>query len=66
MVHVIWFAGTRMKEQGTDGLSRGDLIGGVVVGGRFLKHIFLNETVLERAEDFKEQFSKGLVGSDWK
>jgi hypothetical protein len=65
IIHVVWFAGTRMKEQGSDGLSRGDLTGGVMVGDSFLKHIPLNKTVLDRAEGFKEQFSKGLVGSDW-
>jgi hypothetical protein len=62
-VHVVWFPGTRMKEQGTDGLSRGDLTGGVMIGNRFLKHIPLNKSVLERSPGFREEFSKGLVGS---
>jgi hypothetical protein len=65
-VHVIWFAGTRMKDQGTAGLSRGDLTGGVMIGDKFLKHIPLNKSVLERSVGFKEEFSKGLVGSGWK
>jgi hypothetical protein len=65
-VRVIWFAGTRMKEQGVDGLSRGDLTGGVMVGDKFLSFLPLNETVLERAPAFREGFSKGLVGQGWK
>jgi hypothetical protein len=33
-VRVVRFAGTRMKEQGVDGLSTGDLTGGVMVGDK--------------------------------
>jgi hypothetical protein len=66
VVHMVWFAGTRMKEQGTDGLSIGDLTGGVMVGNRFLKHIPLNKTVLERAPEFKKEFEKGLPGKGWR
>jgi hypothetical protein len=66
VIHVIWFAGTRMKDQGTDGLSRGDLTGGVMVGDRFLKYIPLNKSVLDRAPDFKREFEKGLPGKGWK
>ncbi|KAL7581700.1 hypothetical protein ACA910_022243 [Epithemia clementina (nom. ined.)] len=32
-VHVVWVAGSRMIDQGTDGLSRGDLMNGVLAGG---------------------------------
>jgi hypothetical protein len=64
-VRVIWFAGTRMKEQGTDGLSRGDLTGGVMVGDKFLGFLPLNKTVVERSPEFKLEFGKGLVGQDW-
>ena len=35
-VKVIWVAGTRMIEQGTDGLSRGDLMTGVMAGANML------------------------------
>jgi hypothetical protein len=66
VVHVIWCAGTRMKDQGTDGLSRGDLTGGVMVGDRFLTHIPLNKTVLDRAVEFKAEFEKGFPGNSWK
>jgi hypothetical protein len=66
VIHVIWFTGTRMKDQGTDGLSRGDLTRGVMVGDRFLKYIPLNKLVLDRAPDFKKEFKKGLPGKGWK
>ena len=44
-VHV---AGTRMIEQGTDGLSRGDLLEGVMQGNSIFKYIPLNESALIR------------------
>ena len=31
-LHVIWIAGTRMKEIGVDGLSRGDMLDGIMAG----------------------------------
>ena len=31
-IHVIWIAGTRMKEIGVDGLSRGDMLDGIMAG----------------------------------
>jgi hypothetical protein len=34
-VHFIWISGERMKEQGTDGLSRGELFTGVMAGDDF-------------------------------
>ncbi|KAL7560094.1 hypothetical protein ACA910_005352 [Epithemia clementina (nom. ined.)] len=36
-LHLIWVAGTCMIEQGTDGLSRGDLLTGVLAGGNMLE-----------------------------
>jgi hypothetical protein len=44
-VHV---AGTRMIEQGTDGLSRGDMLEGVMRGDGMLKHVPLHLDALER------------------
>ena len=32
ILHVIWIAGTRMKAMGVDGLSRGDLVDGMMAG----------------------------------
>ncbi|KAL7575469.1 hypothetical protein ACA910_007367 [Epithemia clementina (nom. ined.)] len=47
-VHVIWVAGTRMIAQGTDGLSRGDLMQGVLTGADMLQYVPLNKTPEER------------------
>jgi hypothetical protein len=55
-IRVIWFAGTRMIDQGTDGLSRGDFTGGVMAGHRFLRFLPLNENVRERQKGFKQNF----------
>jgi hypothetical protein len=48
-ITVIWVAGTRMIEQGTDGLSRGDLFNGILAGGRFLDYVPLNKGATELA-----------------
>jgi hypothetical protein len=37
-----------------------------MVGDRFLKHIPLNKTVLDRAPEFKKEFEKGLPGHNWR
>ena len=46
-IHVLWIAGTRMIEQGTDGLSRGDFSSGVLGGKDFLSFIPLNQGAVE-------------------
>lgn len=38
-LRVIWVAGTRMIEQGTDGFSRGDLENGVATGVNMLTYV---------------------------
>jgi hypothetical protein len=65
-IRVIWFAGTRMINQGTDGLSCGDFTGGVMAGHRFLRFLPLNRNVLERQKDFSRNFGRGLPGKNWK
>jgi hypothetical protein len=45
MVHI---AGTRMIEQGTDGLSRGDFMEGVMTGRSILNFVPLNRSALDR------------------
>ncbi|KAL7570896.1 hypothetical protein ACA910_018954 [Epithemia clementina (nom. ined.)] len=50
-VHIIWIAGTRMIEQGTDGLSRGDLMHGVLAGANMLDFIPLNRSISTRHPD---------------
>ena len=53
-VHIIHVAGTRMIEQGTDGLSRGDLLEGVLNGKRMLSFIPLHLSALEREPALKD------------
>ena len=47
-VNIIHVAGTRMISQGTDGLSRGDLLEGVLNGQRMLSFIPLHLSALDR------------------
>ena len=49
ILHVIHIAGTRMKEAGIDGLSRGDLLEGMMKGAHPLEFIPLDEDAAERA-----------------
>ncbi|KAL7571472.1 hypothetical protein ACA910_019224 [Epithemia clementina (nom. ined.)] len=44
-IHVIWVTGTQMIKQGTDGLSRGDLMNGVLSGQDMLTFVPLNRGV---------------------
>ena len=48
-INLIHVAGTRMIEQGTDGLSRGDMLEGVCRGDAMTSHIPLAKTALERS-----------------
>jgi len=52
-IHLIHVSGKRMIEQGTDGLSRGQLTEGVMRGSSMQSFIPLNENVLERFPSFK-------------
>jgi hypothetical protein len=65
-VHFIWIAGKRMIQQGTDGLSRGDLTSGVMAGDDFLKHVPLNLSAMEREEGLAESLLASLPGQGWK
>jgi hypothetical protein len=47
-LNIIWIAGTRMIEQGTDGLSRGDLSNGVMIGHPMLQYVPLNKSATTR------------------
>lgn len=49
ILHVIWIAGTRMKKAGIDGLSRGDLLEGMMAGADPLSFVPLNEHADERS-----------------
>ena len=52
-INVIHVAGTRMIAQGTDGLSRGDLLEGVLKGESMLSFVPLHESVLDRQPSIK-------------
>ena len=56
-------AGTRMIYQGTDGLSRGDLLEGVMKGKSMLDFIPLNESATERSPFLKEWIKSWSEGS---
>jgi hypothetical protein len=47
-IHVIWYAGTRMIENGIDGLSRGDFSNGIMSGGAMLDYVPIGKTAFER------------------
>lgn len=49
VIHVIHVAGTRMIQQGTDGLSRGDKTSGVMAGETMLSFVPLHLTAAERS-----------------
>lgn len=50
-LHVIHVAGTRMIKQGTDGLSRGVLLEGVMKGEPMLDFVPLNKSAVKRSAE---------------
>ena len=50
ILHVIHVAGTRMIDQGTDALSRGDLHEGVMVGRNMFYFVPLHKSAIERSD----------------
>lgn len=54
ILHFIHVAGTRMIQQGTDGLSRGDLDEGVMKHGGILEYVPLHLNALERQKLISE------------
>jgi hypothetical protein len=65
--HVIHIAGTRMISQGTDGLSRGDMMMGVMGGADMLTFIPLALTAVERQPELMEWVDSrwGTVNNSW-
>ena len=49
ILHVIHVEVTRMKRAGIDGLSRGDILEGMIIGQNPLDFITLNESADERS-----------------
>jgi hypothetical protein len=66
IIHFVWMAGTRMIEQGSDGLSRSEFSSGVMTGEDFLKYLPLNETAFERQPHLKSMMKGWLPGDEWK
>ncbi len=74
-LHVVHVAGTRMIAQGTDGLSRGVMLEGVVHGNDMLSFVDLYKTALDRHPgvidyvkswlDVSLGISKLLTPKDW-
>jgi hypothetical protein len=62
-IHVIHVAGERMKAQGTDGVSRGQLREGVAAGANLLDFVPLNQSAIERSPKLKPWLNE--VFSDW-
>ena len=60
-LHIIWVAGTRMICQGTDGLSRGELLAGVMAGEDMLSFVPLNRGAFERAPEVVEAFLRSTL-----
>jgi hypothetical protein len=64
-LHVIWVAGTRMCEQGTDGLSRADLTSGVMAGKSPLMFAPLDRTGLVRCPELSSWFGEVFASPKW-
>ena len=62
-LRIVWVAGTRMIEQGTDGFSRGDLENGVATGTDMLSFVPLNETAFSRQADLETWLRSTLSGA---
>jgi hypothetical protein len=52
-VHIIHVSGERIKKQGSDGLSRGNLNVGVMAGERMISFVPIHQTALERSRSLK-------------
>ena len=64
MIHIVHVAGTRMIEQGTDGLSRGDFNTGVMKGQTILSFVPIHLTCLERSPQLKDWIGKFVLPAE--
>ena len=71
-VHFIHCAGTRMISQGTDGLSRGNLLSGVMAGKAMTEFVPIHLSALERCsklrtwiQSFVDDSTEFLTPADW-
>jgi hypothetical protein len=63
LLHLVHVAGTRMIGQGSDGLSRGNLTEGVMLGRTMTSYVPLSDTALERSTGL-EMWIRSWAGSD--
>jgi hypothetical protein len=61
-IQFIHVAGTRMIDQGTDGLSRGNMLEGVMKGKRMLDFIPIHKSALDRSPDLEHKFRQCMEG----
>ena len=62
ITQFVWVAGTRMIDQGTDGLSRGDIVSGVMSGKKFISFVPISLTAMERGLSFGRWLEAALPG----
>lgn len=62
IVHVVHVAGTRMKAAGIDGLSRGDMLEGMLLGRDPLQYVPLDKGALERSGGAVEEWIRSWWG----
>lgn len=63
ITHFVWVAGTRMIDQGTDGLSRGDIVSGIMGGEEFLSFVPVSLTVEQRSPEVSKWLMEALPGT---
>jgi hypothetical protein len=63
-LHIIHVPGTRMIDQGTDGLSRGDMNAGVMAGDDLMAHVPLHLSALDRRPKLAEWLQGWLTNKD--
>ncbi|KAL7575063.1 hypothetical protein ACA910_000434 [Epithemia clementina (nom. ined.)] len=63
-IPIVWIAGRKMIDQGTDGLSRADLTNGVMRGTCMLEFIPLAKTAMEQQKDKLNNFLRFVLGQD--
>ena len=63
LFNIIYVAGTRMIAQGTDGLSRGDLLEGVMKNNNMLQFVPLHLSAFHRSKNLEGWFNKWISPS---
>jgi hypothetical protein len=64
IIHLVWIAGMQMIEQGTDGISRGDLVTGVMSGTHMLTFSPL-DTGMDQRAPWLVDWVASASGDEW-